>query len=180
MNNFIPPKNVLGTINVSPKDWADKYYIGEANFAIEKIGNNNFLNIWANSFHYELHNGQEVLVGDVGFEIMQPITKIFEKNEVVQIDFPDDLSKMENNWEEIYYSHFYQFGHLKISNWSIILTPTNGVYQIEVKGFITHDINMMDENHFFESKFETKMESKINSKWNWKYSSINPNAINLK
>lgn len=164
MNNFILPKNVLGTIKISPKDWADKYYIGEANFAIEKIEANNFLNIWVNSFHYELHNGQEILVGDVGFEIMQPITKDIKKKEVIQIDFPDDIGKIENSWEAIYYSHFYQFEHLKITNWSITLTPTNGVYQIEVKGFITDDISIVDENYFFESKFESKMESKINSR----------------
>jgi len=56
MKNFIKPKIVLGTIKITPVDWTDKYYIGEANLAIEKIGDVQILNIWANSYHYELHN----------------------------------------------------------------------------------------------------------------------------
>jgi len=52
LKNFIPPKTVLGTIKVTPEEWTDKYFIGEANLAVEKIGNQHILNLWANSYHY--------------------------------------------------------------------------------------------------------------------------------
>ncbi len=179
MKNFIPPTNVLGTIKLTPKDWAEQYYIGEAHFAIEKIGDHDILNIWAHSFHYEIHNGQNVLVGDVSFEIMQALNQPLNGKEIIQIDFPS-VDQIENNWEELYYSHFYQFEHLKITNWEIKLTPENEIYKVKTKGFITDDINIISENHFFESIFETQLTTKINSKFNWHYTSKNPNAINVK
>jgi len=113
MENFIPPKKILGTIKVTPKNWADKYYIGEASLAIEQIDDKKMINIWASSYHYELHNKKEVLVGDVGFEIMQPIKEELSTNKIIKVDFPNDINKVEYNWEELYYGHFYQFEHPK-------------------------------------------------------------------
>ena len=180
MKNFIPPKKILGTIKVTPKNWTDKYYIGEANLAIEKIGEKEILNLWANSYHYELHNEKEVLVGDIGFEIMQPIKKEIFTNEIVKIDFPKDIDEVEDNWEEFYYGHFYQFEHLKITNWqiSILQMPDEELYEIHVKGFITDDIREISENHSIECRFKTKLETKINSRFNWNYSTNNPSAKN--
>ena len=182
MENFIPPKKILGTIKVTPKDWREEYYIGEGSAVIEQIGNTKILNIWANTYHYELHNNKEVLISDVGFEIMQPIKKKLAKGEVLDLDFPNNINKIENNWEELYYGHFYQFEHLKITNWKInILSITDdGQIKIGAKGYITDDIRKISKNHFVECTFKTKMESKINSRWNWNYSSDNPNAINKK
>lgn len=180
MENFIPPKKILGTIYVTPKGCADKYYIGEANLTIEKIGDNYILNIWANSFHYEIHNGQKTLVGDVGFEIIQPIIEPLKKDRITQIDFPNDRKKVESNWEELYYGHFYHFGHLKIIDWQIRLKfiQNEEIYAIEMKGYVTDDLQKKSENHFVESKFKTKLDAKINSRFNWNYSLNNPNAIN--
>lgn len=179
MDNFIPPKNILGTIKVSPKHGLDECYIGEAHFAIEKIGDKVLLNIWASAFHYELHNGQEVLVGDVAFEIMQPIATNLESNEIIQIGFPNEVDEIESGWETVYFGHFYELEHLYVTNWTLKLSSTNETYKIEVKGFITDDIRKISGSHHFESTFETKMESKINSKFNWNYSSNNPNALNM-
>lgn len=180
MENYIQPKPILGTIKVSPKDWAVKYYIGEANLAIEKVGDDQILNIWANSFHYELHDKKEVLIGDVSFEIMQRINGKINTNEIIKIDFPDDIEKVENNWGELYYSHFYQFEHLKITNWriSILFNQEEALFNVEVKGYITDDIREKSDNHFIESNFKTKLETKINSKYNWNYSLDNQNAKN--
>ena len=180
MENFIPPKKTLGTIKVTPKDWSDKYYIGEANLAIEKIGENEIINLWANSYHYELHNEKEVLVGDIGFEIMQPIKKELFRNKIIKIEFPNDIEQVEDNWEEFYYGHFHQFEHLKITNWEILILQKSDekLFEIQAKGFITDDIRQISENHFVECTFTTKLETKINSRFNWNYSTDNPNAKN--
>ena len=182
MENFIPPKNVLGKIKITPKDWTDEYYIGEASLAIEQIGANKILNIWANSYHYEIHNNKEVLIGDIGFEIMQPINENLSEGETININFPNDISLVENNWEELYYGHFYQFEHLKITNWQISLAPIpdEKLFKIEVKGYITDDIQEISKSHFIECTFKSNLESKINSKWNWNYSKDNQNSKNNK
>lgn len=180
MKTFIPPKKILGTIKVNPKDLADKYYIGEANLAIEKVGEDQIIYIWAKSFHYELQDEKEVKVGDVIFEIMQPIVGGINVNEINKIDFPEDIEKVENYWEELYYGHFYQFEHLKISKWgiSILFNSEERIYNVEVKGYITDDIRETSDKHFFESTFKTKLENKINSRYNWNYSLDNQNAKN--
>jgi hypothetical protein len=181
MTDFIPPKKILGTIKVTPKDCSDKYYIGEANLAIEHIGNKKMINIWANSYHYELHDNKEVLIEDVGFEIMQPIDKELSLRKANEIKFPIDLDHVENNWEDLYYGHFYQFEHSKITNWKITLSfiPDERLFEIDVKGYITDDIRQISENHFIECSFKTKLGSRINSKFNWSYSLDNPNAKNI-
>lgn len=180
MENFIPPKKILGTIKVTPKDCADKYYIGEASLAIEQIGDKEMINIWANSYHYELHNEKEVLIGDVGFEIMQPLKEKISTNGIIKIDFPNDINKVENNWEELYYGHYYQWEHLKVANWEItmISIPDEEFFKIDAKGYITDDIRAISDNHFIECTFKSKLESKINSRFNWNYSLNNPNAKN--
>lgn len=183
MKNFIPPKNILGIIKMKPKGWADKYFIGEASFAIEKIGDNKMLNIWGSSFHYEMHEGKEILIGGMKFEIMQPIKEDLIKNKFIQIDFPsDEIEKVENNWEELYFSHFYQFEHLAITDWQIkiIAIPNEDIYEIEIKGYVTDDIRKHSMGQFIEATFKTKLETKINSQCNWKYALNNPNAINNK
>ena len=171
MKNFIPPKNILGTIKITPNDWTDKYYIGEANFAIEKIGNEKMLNIWANSYHYELHNEREVLVGDVGFEIIQPIDIELTVDRMINIDSSNDRREMENRWEELYYGHFYQFEHLILTKWHIKLSPLNFKHKIDLKAYISDDILDESETFFLEASFEVELSSKINSKWNSNYSS---------
>ena len=178
MGNFIPPKTILGTIRVSHKDQVKKYYIGEANLAIEIIEDKQILNLWANSFHYEIHDKKEVLIGDISFEIMQPIKEGINSSEIVKIKFPDDIEKVENNWEELYYGHFYQFEHLKITNWQTSISPNSDgkLFAIEVKGYITDDIRETSDNHFVECTFKTELETKINSRFNWKYSLDNKNA----
>jgi len=180
MKNFIPPKKILGTIKINPKESAEEFYIGEANFAIEKVGENLFINIWVNSYHYELHGEKEVLIGDIGIEIMQPIKKELSKSEITQIDFPNDIDEVENGWEELYYGHFYQFEHLKITKWqiSVMHIPDEELFKIDAKGYITDDIRNLDQNHYVECSFKTKLESKIRSKFNWNYSGDNENAKN--
>lgn len=168
MENFIPPKTILGTIKVSTNDWEDKYYIGEANLAIEKVGDDQILNIWANSFHYVLHDKKEVLIGDVSFEIMQQINGKINTNEIIKVNFPDDIEKVENKWKKLYYGHFYQFEHLKITNWriSILFNPDEELFNVEVIGYITDDIREKSDNHVIECSFKSKLESKINSRYN--------------
>ena len=178
MKNFIKPKIVLGTIKITPVDWTDKYYIGEANLAIEKIGDVQILNIWANSYHYELHNEKEVFMGDVGFEIMQPIDKELAIDRTTIIDSPNDRREMENKWEELYYGHFYQFEHLKLTKWNIKIKPFNSNCKIDIKAYISDDILDESDAFFLESSFDLELTSKIDSKWNSNYSSLNPNAIN--
>ncbi len=182
MENFILPKNVLGTVKVTPKGWRDEFYIGEASLAVEQIGNYRMLNVWINSYHYELHSDKEVLIGDVGLEIMQPIKEELLKGETINIGFPNDLSLVQNNWEELYYGHFYQFEHLKIAKWKITMKSIGDeeLTKINVKGHITDDIRKTPENYNVECTFKTKMEFKIDSRWNWNFSSNNPNAYNKK
>ena len=178
MENFIPPKKTFGTIEVTSKDITKKYYIGEAKFAIEKIGDERMVNIWANSYHYELHEGKKVLIGDVGVEIMQTIESNPNLNEFVKINFPVEIDEVESKWEELYFGHFSQFEHLKITNWEISFMRISDEksYQIMLKGFITDDVQKILINHFVECQFTAKLETKINSRYNWNYSLDNPNA----
>lgn len=180
MEKFILPRKILGTIKVTSNKSIDEFFIGEANLAIEQIGKERMLNIWANSYHYELHNDKEVLVGDVGFEIMQPIEKEVSFDEPLRINFPNNTEAVENNWEELYYGHFYQFEHLKIVNWEIkIFQVSDGeVFNVESKGYITDDIHDKSKQFLLECSFQTKLKSKIDSRFNWNYSLANPNAKN--
>jgi len=180
MKNKIPPKSVLGTIKVTSTEWTDEYYIGEASFAIEKIGIQNFINIWANSYHYVLHENKEVLIGDVIVEIMQPIRENVSIKDRCLIEFPSNLDEVENNWEEAYFGHFYQFEHLKITNWQIEASISDDIelFDVNSKGYITDNIRQKSDDHFVECSFKAKLKSKINSRFNWIYSKDNPNARN--
>lgn len=173
MTNFKPPKTILGDILVRSKKGTKKYFIGNAKFSIEEIGNNKLINIWAESYHFENHNGIEVKIGDVGFELMQPLENSFEYDEFNRINFPSEINKVESNWEELYYGHFYNFEHLKITNWYIELSPVNDLYEIKINGSITDDISIITENHFIESTFRVRMDKIIVSRYNWKYSKPN-------
>ena len=179
MENFLPPKIVLGTIIATSNNSRTEYYVGEASISIEQIGNNKILNIWANSFHYEKHNNIKVLVSDIGIEIMQPIKEELLEGELIRLEFPRDLNNLQDNWGELYYGHFYQFSHLQITNWIINISTigSGGLTRVEVKGYITDDIRQFSEDYYVECTIETRIESRINSRWNWNYSLDNPNSI---
>ena len=146
---------------------------------MERVGNHDILNIWAISYHYEIHNEKEVLIQDAGFEIMQPIKVNLRREKSIRIDFPNNVSEGENDWEALYFSHFYQFEHLKLTDWSLKLEPMdNQMYEIRMKGYVTDDLSKKSENSFLEGALMAKLETKINSRFNWKYSRENPAALN--
>ncbi len=176
MKNYYPPKNIIGSITTNKE--AVKYDIGEASLAIESIGDVQLLNVWANTFHYEKHNEQEVLIQDIGFEILLPIDWNYGRKESITINFPNNIELIENGWEEIYYGHYYHFEHLKVTNWKIKITPIYDSFKVETFAVVTDDINQVDDKKSFQSNFIAKLDSKIDSKYNWKYSKGNPDAIN--
>ncbi len=70
--------------------------------------------------------------------------------------------------EDLYYGHFYQFEHLKITHWKITMffLPEEELFQIDLKGYITDDIREKSSKHFIECSLKTKLKAKIHSKFN--------------
>ena len=171
MENFILPEKVFGTIKVYPKDWADQYYIGDARLSIQKIKGKTLFNIWAQSYHYEIHGEHKVKMGDISFEIMMPIEEDFEAKEI-ELYFPIADSEIHDNWEKFYFSHFYNFEHFQIVNCSIKITPKDDQYKLELKGHITDDIEKYSDDHYFESTLELPISPTIQSFYNGNFSTV--------
>lgn len=180
MENFVLPANVIGTITVRSINSIDKYYVGEASVAIEKIGGNELINICAYSYHYEVHNGEMVMISDVGIEIMQPITRNWIRRDAITVNFPRKIEQVCDNWENLYYGHYCQYEHLKITNWDISLLQCldENSFKVHAKGYITSDIRKISENHYVDGSFLAKIDSRIRSRYNWNYSDNNPDAAN--
>jgi len=60
----------------------------------------------------------------------------------------------------------------------MFLIPSEELFKIDAKGYITDDLREISESHFIECTFKSKLESKINSRFNWNYSLNNSNAKN--
>ena len=178
MKKELPPEKIYGTLKVFPEAEIEEYNIYKASMAIENVSGNTLFNLWCESHLYEMHSGKKISVGEFTFEILMPIQNQMAKNQVFNLHFPLANSVMHDNWEVLYYSHFYRFEHLKISNCRISLTPKDEFYTVKLKGYITEDVEKYFENYYFESTLDVPLSTKIHSKYLWNYSEKNENALN--
>lgn len=178
LKNLFPVEKKYGILKIFPGPEREEYDISKARMSVETVGKNILFNLWSECHLYEVHGGKKISVGEFAFEILLPLNFQITGNKEINLHFPLANSEIHENWEILFYSHFYRFEHLKISNCRINIIPKNEIYSLKLKGYITEDVERFFENYYFESTLEIPLSTKIHSKFNWNYSEKNENALN--
>lgn len=180
MKDYLPPERIYGILKVFSGPEIEEYDIAKARMSIENVKGNILFNLWGECHLYEMHGGKKISVGDFAFEILMPLKNQIAENKETNLQFPLADSEMVDQWEILYYSHFYRFEHLKISNCKIKIIPKGEFYTVKLKGYITEDIEKYFDDYHFESTLDVPLSKKISSRYNSNYSEKNENALNAK
>lgn len=168
MNKIIRANKIYGTVELANSGKIVQYEITEKHLSIETIDNSKLINLWVTTSHYELIEGVEknVLVPDIGFEIILPVKSI-EGRYKANLGIP--TSNIIELWEKRFFTTFYNFEYVFLINVKLELEKKeDDIYEINFKGYPSFDREeIINDNYYIESKFSSILEYSINSRWNY-------------
>lgn len=171
VENFIPPENPVGWIRPTPPHFVPKFFVSDCRMSLSEVRGRHMFHLFAESHHFEMHRGTKVRVGDLMYEFILPVEQGLELGERTVLHFPLPSRELEENWETLYHSTYYDNEHLALFDATITIcreSPGSFVVTTEAR---VGELSGVQENQSMASEVRVNLSHELNAKCNWHFRS---------